>query len=116
LRGVTTLPPFYYHLLFQMGRELTFRPPIRVVVEGLFEIFHFEGRLPPFGKCAICHSPLTEWSGIERGSLRPVHPSCLPNLPLFPTLPLGELYLHRKSLLLSHSHLFSLWKWITSFQ
>jgi len=108
-RGISTISPFYYRKLVAMGEELGVRPSLRVLVEGLFEIFQFEGILPPIGKCGRCGLPTGERVALEKNTLHWCHPDCLPSTPHFFSPALGELYLYRKTLLFSQGELEKLW-------
>ncbi len=111
LIDVERVDSFYFEMLEEIIKKLSFRDAKRVLIESYVKLLKKEGRLHPLNRCYFCEKEIKNKITLARAFL-PAHEKCILTEG-FEKEKLKELFENNKTLLFDDKEIEKLWKIVT---
>ncbi len=111
LIDVERVDSFYFEMLEEIIKKLSFRDAKRVLIESYVKLLKKEGRLHPLNRCYFCEKEIKNKITLARAFL-PAHEKCI-LAEGFEKEKLKELFENNKTLLFDDKEIEKLWKIVT---
>ncbi|MEO1958004.1 MAG: recombination protein RecO [Nautiliaceae bacterium] len=111
LIDVERVDSFYFEMLEEIVKKLSFRDAKRVLIESYVKLLKKEGRLHPLNRCYFCEKEIKNKTALARAFL-PAHEKCILSGG-FEREKLKELFEENKTIFFDNKEIDKLWKIIT---